>query len=158
MATMDYAKEITSLRAQLQKESESRHILEDWINSSLKATLEKHQSELKRITVAYESKILALEEQLEKEIINRKKLTTWVKDHLGPNLEAEPFRDAVAAISARRIRSGSHTDSSHGTPTKAKRTATASRPPAKSSPSPVEPLDGNESPWSDERYDFYPLL
>lgn len=151
---MDYAKEITSLKAKIQKEADSRRIVEEWINSSLKSTLEKHHAELNRLTVAYESKILALEQQLEKEVTTRKKLTIWVKDNLGPNLDAEPFRDAVSAISARRIRSASHSESSGpGTPKPKKPTTKILVAPKTSSPS-TEPLEGYISPWSDERYDF----
>lgn len=149
---MDYAKEITSLKALIQKEADSRRILEDWINSSLKSTLEKHQAELKRLSVTYESKILALESQLEKEIATRKKLTIWVKDNLGPNLDAEPFRDAVGTISSRRVRSSSHSEhSSSGTP-KLRKVLPAAKGTPKASPSTSESLDGYVSPWSDERF------
>lgn len=157
----DYHKEILALKDQLRKEIDSKRILEDWIKSSLKTTLETHQAELKRISVTYESKILSLEQRLEKEVVARKKLTQWVKDNLGPTLEALPFKEAVATISAaktRRDRSGSESASSSSTlapnasskkpaSLKMKKSAAAGAATRKRRGSTE---DGDDSPWSDE--------
>jgi len=154
-SNMDLNKEVSTLKAQVKEEIAARHILEEWINSSLKSTLEKHHAELKRITVAYESKILALESQLEKEIAARKKLNVWLKEYLGPNLEATPFRDAVESISSSRRRAPS-ADSSSSVSAHVSRPPAASpaKKPSKQLQSPRKPSNvadnGEDSASSDE--------
>jgi hypothetical protein len=162
---MDLSKEVNNLKALLKEEAASRRILEEWINSSLKATLERHHAELKRISVTFESKIVALEEQLEKEITARKKLTIWVKDNLGPNLDAAPFKDAVMGITSRRRAASSGETSSSSVPTSSTSSkASNSLNLKKQLVKPISPRraaaatdqDAEDSPWSDEDADERP--
>lgn len=154
VGSMDLSKEVAGIKLLLQDEAAGRRILEEWINTSLKATLEKHHQELKRLSLLYESKIAVLETELEKEITARKKLTQWIKDNFGPSLEAAPFKDAVRSISRPRSNSASDTPSTP-TPvpvaTKSPASWTLKKTPAKTrTPSKKLDQEAEDSPWSDE--------
>lgn len=165
VAAMDLAKEVALLKAQLKEENDSKRILEEWINSSLKVTLEKHHAELKRISVTFESKILALEQQLEKEIATRKKLTVWVKDNLGPNLEASPFKDAVGSIISRRhsLPTADTSSASSTASAASSRTSTGLKA-KKATAKPISPrkehshseASAEKDYWTDESEEFVP--
>jgi hypothetical protein len=142
---MDLAKEVASLKAQLKDESALRRILEDWINTSLKATLEKHHTEIKTLQLTYESKITALEVALEKEVAARKKLTLWVKDNLGPNLDAAPFKDAVGSFS--RPRAKSNLESRETTPSPS---VSSKKPPSVTLPKPSSAVKSPRTRQHDE--------